>query len=144
MDVIVSGTDPQVVERFAKGLRRQPWEVPVPFELALLPEQYLPIRIDEHAMEFTSSVDCCEGGFIAIFLVVPDPAEDDRAGKPVTVNGNTAEVFRDGDISIHIGLPDGSELQVTGSSKTGLDEAQMLKIAEGITVTSAAIPFRSP
>jgi hypothetical protein len=143
LSFVVSGTDPEVVERFATGLRREPRAVPPSFQVALLPEQFVPMRVDEHAMEFSPPAGCCERGYVAIFLVVPDPT-DNRTGTPATVNGNPAEVFvRDADIAVHIGLPDGSELQVSAASQVGLDEAQILRIAEGVTVTPAAVPFRS-
>jgi hypothetical protein len=139
--IVVSGTDSDVVEDFATGLRREPRDVPPSFDVALLPEHFVPMRVDEHAMEFTSSVRCCDGGYVAIFLVEPDPA-DDRQGTPVTVNGNPGEIIvGEMDIAVHIGLPDGSELQVSASSKVGLDEAQILTIAEGVSVTPAAVPF---
>lgn len=101
------------------------------------------MRVDEHAMEFALPSGCCCDQHVAIFLVEPDPV-DDRTGTPATVGGNPAQVLVDDNrMAVHVRLPDGSELQVSASAAVGLDETQLLQIAEGVRITDTAVPFRA-
>ena len=58
--------------------------------------------------------------------------------------GNPAQVLVDDNrMAVHVRLPDGSELQVSASAAVGLDETQLLQIAEGVRITDTAVPFRA-
>jgi hypothetical protein len=140
LSIVVSGTNPETVERFARGLRPQPREMPVPFEVGLLPEGYVPIVVNEHRMEFTSATQCCDGGYVVVFLVEIDIME--WPGVPTTVGDKQAEVvIRDNLPEIQVWQPDGSELRVSATSDADLDTPQLLRLTENITITPDAAPY---
>jgi hypothetical protein len=144
LSVLVSGTDPEIVERYARGLTREPREIPVPFEVGLLPEGFVPITVSGHQMEFAPTRRCCLTSYVAVSLMESYPF-DERTGRPVTVGGNPAEVLvGDSDLTVQVPQPDGFKLRVSASFDVDLDEAQVIRIAESVTITPAAIPYRWP
>lgn len=140
--VIVTGTDAAVVRRYGAGLRREALEFPPPFEVALLPEGFVPVTMRSHTMEFMDGGDCCEGGYIGINL--PSPIVS-GPGRAVTVNGRPAElIVFDHEMVVRIAISEDTELTVRASVEVGLTAEQLLEIASGVTVTSAAVPFIQP
>jgi hypothetical protein len=138
---VVSGTDQELVRQLAAGLRRDPWPVPEPFEVALLPELFRPLTVNDHAMDFVSADYPENPAYISVRITQAYPPG--FWGLPgLTVNGNPAIYGDDGGWpSIRVLLPDGTELSVAAEASLRLDQQQLLRIAEGISVTDDAVPF---
>jgi hypothetical protein len=142
--VVVSGTDPDVVRRFAQGLRREPTELAPPFEVALLPEGFVPIRVDPYTMEFALTNEVGGGEYVSIQVAqAGEPGEGQPPGTPVTVGGHPAEIFEepDGSSRVVVRLPGDITLTLAVSAGLHLDRGQILQLAEGVTMTRHAIPF---
>jgi hypothetical protein len=144
--VVVSGTDRDMVRQFAQGLRREPVELVAPFEVALLPEGFVPIRVDAYMMEFSETNVIGGNEFVSIGVSVRDPNASRRSGTAATVNGHPAEVvvWEDSTIQVMVRLSETVDLMVVASGGLGLDESQVLRMAEGVTVNEHAVPWVNP
>jgi hypothetical protein len=117
--------------------------VPVPFEFALLPEGYVPVRVDEHSMEFVLSDDFGEDGdHVSVFIAARGLPEE-PFGTPTTINGAPAQVRVDREDGVLIILAMSDDVTVTLMASAGLrlDESQAVRLAEGIAVTDYAVPL---
>jgi hypothetical protein len=135
LTVKVYGYQEAVVRQFAKGLRWQPMPVNAPFEVALLPERFVPVRISSYMMEFVADPE--SQGYVAIAL--RGDLEHDPRAVPTNVNGHRAEMFISADQAwIWVFLDDNRTLQIDVDPSLRFDRAALERLAGGVRVTDFA------
>ena len=96
------------------------------FEVALLPEGFVPIHVDRYTMDFSDTNVVGGSEYVSIQLQASDLSLDGWPSTPAMVNGQPAKVFvaEDSFIRVVVSLPEGAALRVKASAGLNLTRAR--------------------
>jgi hypothetical protein len=140
MSVTTSNVTVEQLIAYLDGLTPGPVPVEAPFTFTVLPGGLDVDNVSPSDMVFRIPGQQPGGGFEGKLAVMLNAdGNDDSASWPLTVKGQPAKIQpQDGGRSLYILQPSGSAVVVQVPANIVMNDADLLKLGAGITVTSAA------